>query len=301
MARDRYSRVGRGAPLLGLHETPAREAQALPVVLHRIALVVDIGEIAADARVDPRQVVLEVGTPVGPDLFLQVFEQRTRPTHDLHRGRAAEPDLIEREHHQVVPRRNGHHDAEAALAVERPAHVKTPLIQPTVAFAQKPVSQAAMLNGSAVIQAIDATSRLVTLKYDDGMVETVYAGPEVKRFAELKVGDKVNFRYHESVVYAIQKPGEKPPAPETMGMTRSEGPSPGGTLARQLTTTVTITAIDAKVPSVAFTTEDGRKMSVKVENPKNIVGLKVGDKVQVTYTQAFAISVEPATAAAPKK
>ena len=171
----------------------------------------------------------------------------------------------------------------------------------TVAFAQKPVSQAAMVNGSAVIQAIDATSRLVTLKFDDGTVETVFAGPEVKRFAELKVGDKVNFRYHESVVYAIQRPGDKPPAPETMGMTRSEGATPGGTLARQLTTTVTITAIDAKVPSVGFTTEDGRKMTVKVENSKNIVGLKIGDKVQVTYTQALAISVEPAKADAPKK
>jgi Cu/Ag efflux protein CusF len=174
------------------------------------------------------------------------------------------------------------------------------IVMAAVAFAQKPVSQAAMINGSAVIQAIDATSRLITLKYDDGAVETVYAGPEVKRFAELKVGDKVNFRYHESVVYAIQKPGEKPPAPETMGMTRSEG-APGGTLSRQLTTTVTITAIDPKVPSVGFTTEDGRKMSVKVENPKNIVGLKVGDKVQVTYTQALAISVEAAKAEAPKK
>jgi hypothetical protein len=171
----------------------------------------------------------------------------------------------------------------------------------TVAFAQKPVSQAAMINGSAIIQAIDATSRLLTLKYDDGAIETVQAGPEVKRFAELKVGDKVTFRYHESVVYAIQKPGEKPPAPETIGLTRGEGASPSGTLARQLTTTVTITAIDAKVPSVGFTTEDGRKMTVKVENPKNIVGLKVGDKVQVTYTQALAVSVESPAAAAPKK
>jgi Cu/Ag efflux protein CusF len=53
---------------------------------------------------------------------------------------------------------------------------------------------------TATIQAIDAASRLVTLKFDDGTVDTVVAGPEVRRFNELKVGDKVTFRYHESAV-----------------------------------------------------------------------------------------------------
>jgi hypothetical protein len=164
------------------------------------------------------------------------------------------------------------------------------------AFAQKPVSQGAALNGSAVIQAIDHAGRAITLKFEDGTITTVVAGPEVKRFDELKVGDKVTFMYYESVVYAIQKPGEKPPAPEATAVTRGQGASPAATLSRQLTTTVTINAIDEKVPAVTFTTEDGRKMSVKVENPKNIVGLKVGDKVQVTYTQALAVSVQPAAA-----
>ena len=59
---------------------------------------------------------------------------------------------------------------------------------------------------------------------------------------------------------------------------------------------VTIQAIDETVPSVTVKTEDGRKMSVKVEDKKNLEGVKVGDKVQITYTRALAISVE-----APKK
>ena len=42
-------------------------------------------------------------------------------------------------------------------------------------------------------------------------------------------------------------------------------------------------------------------MSVKVEDPKNLAGVKVGDKVQVTYTQALAVSVESPKAEAPKK
>jgi len=38
-----------------------------------------------------------------------------------------------------------------------------------------------------------------------------------------------------------------------------------------------------------------------VKDPKKIEGLKVGDKVQVTYTQALAISVEAAPKAPASK
>ena len=54
---------------------------------------------------------------------------------------------------------------------------------------------------------------------------------------------------------------------------------------------VTINAIDAAAPSVTITTSDGKKMSFKVEDKKNLQDVKVGDKVEITYTQALAISV----------
>jgi Cu/Ag efflux protein CusF len=166
----------------------------------------------------------------------------------------------------------------------------------SLALAQKPVSESAALTETAIIVAIDSTNRLITLKGEDGLTETIVAGPEVKRFNELKVGDKVTFRYYESVVYAIQQPGAKPPAAAASGIVRGTGPRPGGTMSEQLTAVVTIQAIDLKIPSVTIKTEDGSTMSFKAENPKNLEGVKVGDKVQITYTRALAISVE-----APKK
>jgi Cu/Ag efflux protein CusF len=160
------------------------------------------------------------------------------------------------------------------------------------AVAQKPVTQGAAVTETATIVAIDSTNRLITLKDKDGITDTIVAGPEVKRFSELKVGDNVTFRYYESVVYAIQKPGDKAPAPVAGGIVRSTGPKPGGTMSEQMTAVVTIQAIDAKVPSVTIKTEDGTIMSFKIEDPKNLTGVKVGDKVQITYTRALAISVE---------
>jgi Cu/Ag efflux protein CusF len=103
----------------------------------------------------------------------------------------------------------------------------------------------------------------------------------------------VTFRYYESVAYAIRKPGQPSGLPAQTGrsVTRSQGPRPGGTVAEQETATVTIKVIDPKVPSVTVLTEDGRTVSFKVEDKKNLKDVKVGDKVEITYTQAVMISV----------
>ena len=168
------------------------------------------------------------------------------------------------------------------------------VVLPVVARAQKPVTQADAIELTTKIEAIDKTARLVTLKDKDGEVETIYCGPEVKRFDELKVGDTVTFRYYESIAYAIRKPGQPSSLPAQTGpsVTRSEGPKPGGTIAKQETATVTVKAIDEKVPSITVVTEDERTVSLKVEDKKNLKDVKVGDKVEVTYTEAVMISVK---------
>jgi Cu/Ag efflux protein CusF len=160
------------------------------------------------------------------------------------------------------------------------------------------VSKGAMMTETATIVAIDVTNRMVSLKAEDGTVETIFAGPEVKRFSELKVGDKVTFKYYESVVYSIQKPGDKPPADVPPSLVRNTGARPGGTLSQQMTAVVTVQAIDMNVPSISIKTDKGETMHFQVEDKANLKGVKVGDKVQVTYTQALAVSVDTP---APKK
>jgi Cu/Ag efflux protein CusF len=164
---------------------------------------------------------------------------------------------------------------------------------PAIAFAQKPVTETASAELTATIEAIDQSSRLVTLKDKTGATETIYAGPEVKRFAELKVGDTVTFRYMESVAYQIRKPGQ-PSGPAAKGETtlaRGKGPKPSGTLSKQESATVTVKAIDAKVPSITVATDDGRVSSYRVNDKKNLEGVAVGDRVEITYTVALMISV----------
>lgn len=154
-----------------------------------------------------------------------------------------------------------------------------------------PVGVAGSVTISAVIQAIDSSARTVTLKGQGGNVVTIVCGPEIQRFNELKVGDTVTFQYHEGVVFSIAAPGSTPPPPGT-AVVRSGGDRPAAMVAKRETAVVTILAIDPKVPSVTIEKADGGKMSFKVEDPKNLEHVKVGDKVQIVYAQALAISVK---------
>ena len=51
---------------------------------------------------------------------------------------------------------------------------------------------------TATIIALDAAKREMTLKGPDGKEATMVAGPEVKNYGQLKVGDKVDIQYVEA-------------------------------------------------------------------------------------------------------
>jgi hypothetical protein len=60
---------------------------------------------------------------------------------------------------------------------------------------------------TATITAIDKATRDVTLKGPEGNLVTVTAGPEVKNFGQLKVGDKVDLQYVEALTLELKKGG----------------------------------------------------------------------------------------------
>ena len=92
------------------------------------------------------------------------------------------------------------------------------------------------------------------------------------------------------------KKGGETVAPATVvgGATAEPGARPAAGIARQTTVTVKITAIDPSVPSVTFTGPKGNSRTLKVQRPEKLVGVKVGDTVELTFTEAVAIKVEPA-------
>lgn len=147
---------------------------------------------------------------------------------------------------------------------------------------------------TATVEAIEASTRSVTFKLPDGTYTVKIAPPEMKRFSELKVGDTVSARYYENVVVRLKKPGEPDTNTAAESTTPSGQASPGGTKAKQLTITATITAIDPTLPSITFTGPNGYKYTSKVQDPTVLGTVKVGDKVDIVWTEALLVSVDPA-------
>ena len=72
---------------------------------------------------------------------------------------------------------------------------------------------------TATISALDAAKREITLKGPDGKEVTMVAGPEVKNYNQLKVGDKVDIQYVEALVLELKKGGGLPVARTQKEMT----------------------------------------------------------------------------------
>ena len=165
---------------------------------------------------------------------------------------------------------------------------------PLYAGEMKPIPKGEAITVKTTIEAIDHKARTVTLMDKHGNFETVYAGPEIKRFDELKVGDKVTFTYSESMAIRIRKPGDPAPAASTGEPVIAQGTSarPSGSKTRQMTAEVTIEEVDPKAKSITFAGQDGRSVSLRVEDRKMLESLHPGDKVEVTYTTALLINVK---------
>lgn len=166
------------------------------------------------------------------------------------------------------------------------------LSMPRTTTAQTKTFTSEMKVESGTVEAIEAQSRTVTLKKPDGTFVTVVAGPEVKRFAELKVGDKVTARFYENLVLRMKQPGEADVNSAARGVTPAVQDLPGATKAKQRTITATITNIDMKTPSITFTGPSGWKYTSRVLDKEALAKVKVGDKVDLTWTEAVLVSLD---------
>jgi Cu/Ag efflux protein CusF len=162
------------------------------------------------------------------------------------------------------------------------------------AWAQSKTVSSDMITATATITAIDQKARTITIKDEFGVSDVLQVPEEVKRFSALKVGDKISVRYHSSVVVRLRQPGDPTPDVEQAALTPSKGEKPGLTGAVQQTLTVTIVAIDMKAPSITVKAENGLTYLRKVHDTKALAKLKVGDQLDITWTDAIAVSVTPA-------
>jgi len=167
---------------------------------------------------------------------------------------------------------------------------------PAIAAEKAAVSES--IKATATVKSIDYDKRLITLQTQDGKAFTAEAGPEVNRFKEIKAGDVVSVQYTLAIAAELKKAGTTAGVSVKDDVKRakaSEGPGVKGQ--REVKALVTINAVDLKNNIVTFTGPQGNVSTVAVRRPQMrefLKTLKTGDKVELTYTEAVALSVEPA-------
>lgn len=148
---------------------------------------------------------------------------------------------------------------------------------------------------TATITAIDAASRAITLKGPQGKETTVVAGPEVKNFAQLKVGDSVDLSFVESLVLELKKGGGKPVAwtVKEGAVGAKPGEKPAGAAGRQVTVVGDVIAVDTAAKTVTVKGPQ-RTVELNVRDPEQLKLIAKGDQIEATFTEAMAVSVTPA-------
>jgi len=165
------------------------------------------------------------------------------------------------------------------------------LLNPAYAGAQAKVIAGERQTVKATVEAVDSARRFVTVRTENGVLRTVYASADVARLAEVKPGDVVTATYFDNIIIRKKAAGE--PAVDTYHQadTPGTGASPAGTSAVQQTITATIDAIDASVPSISLKGPRGWTYSSRVQDKNALQQVAVGDRVDITWTQATLVSV----------
>ena len=166
------------------------------------------------------------------------------------------------------------------------------LTKPKAPIAGVAAQEAALLYDGEVTK-IDAATRTVTLKNNDGETSIV-AGPEVKNFAEIKVGDRFDVVYELAVAIELVKvknPGATSEQVTTSTATAPQGDKPGMITTNTVTATANVEAIDAAKNTVSLKGPQGNIFKVKVQNPDLMKDIAVNDQVKVVYTEAIAAVV----------
>jgi hypothetical protein len=149
---------------------------------------------------------------------------------------------------------------------------------------------------SAKVKAIDKKKRVVTLQFPDGKVAKVKCGPEVRNFAQIRVGDEVKTSLLETVELFVTGNAE-PAAERVTEIGRAPlGSKPGFAAVDAVEVKATVVAIDYQTRKVTLKGPDGKVIKVTAgPEVKRLNEVKVGDSVVARLTRAVSIEVSKPT------
>ena len=147
---------------------------------------------------------------------------------------------------------------------------------------------------SAVVEAIDHETRVVTVRKADGEEITFTASEEARNLDQVTVGDVLLAVYVETLsIEVLANDGMEPEAVAGAAMARTkEGEMPGLAAMEQAVITAVVEEINLENNTFKLREPDGSVNEYVARVPENLRRAKVGDLVVITVTNAVAIVVE---------
>jgi hypothetical protein len=161
------------------------------------------------------------------------------------------------------------------------------------AFAQGKVIPGGQRTVTGVVQVVDEADRRVTVRMSTGELRTLQVPPAAGRLSEVKAGQTVKATYYDNIFLRVKGIDEPEVDTRQTAATAGSGAQPGGTLGIQQTITATIDAIDLNAPSISFKGPRGWSYSSPVKDKNALQQLKVGDRVDISWTEATVVSIVP--------
>jgi|APTNR8051073442_1049403.scaffolds.fasta_scaffold11314_2 virulence-associated protein VagC len=149
--------------------------------------------------------------------------------------------------------------------------------------------------GEAVIQVINPVDRTVILRDARNRSHTVQVPADVD-LARLKPGDTVLIGVYESLSIRILPPGSEPLGAAAAVGSTAPGQPGGRAWGQQLVVVSEVSAIDLANHTVTLRDAEGRLHTVRVKDPEmqqRMSNLRVGDLVEITFSEAVAAKVLP--------
>lgn len=170
----------------------------------------------------------------------------------------------------------------------------------TVAWAQEAemerpsMSTSRTMVVSAVVEAIDHETRVVTVRKADGEEITFTASEEARNLDQVAVGDILRAEYVETLsIEVMANEGFEPEAAGGAAMARTKkGEMPGMAAMEQAVITAVVEEINIENNTFKLREPDGSVNEYVARVPENLKRAKVGDLVVITVTNAVAIVVE---------
>jgi hypothetical protein len=160
-----------------------------------------------------------------------------------------------------------------------------------------PLEISGVMEMDATVIAVDVQDRTLVLRGPKGNDVQVRAGPEVRNLSQVEAGDTLRVSYYTGYLVSMAEPGSAGADAEVAAGRAAKGARPGAVIGTTMRATVEILSVAKDGKSVSFRDPEGRVQSIQVRRDDAqafVRKLNKGDMVDIRYSEAVAVNVEPA-------